>query len=607
VESDWLTEAGFLEFDLLPLNRQDVDRFIDRWHDAVLTTVGENEERAEVERCRAALRDTLRRKNDLYQLSTNPLMCALICALHRDRYTRLPERRMELYGAALTMLLVRRDKEREVPVPEGLEPTEEAQIQLLQRIAYWLIRNGRSEAAQSSAIRIIQEKLPAMPQMAAPKDADRVFQYLLLRSGLLREPSFGAVDFVHRTFQDYLGAKAAVEAEDLDLLVDRARNDQWEDVVRMAVGHARDSERAYLLRRLVQTGDQRPELRRRYHLLAAAALEHATTLDPAVRAEVALRASALIPPATAADAEALATAGAIVLDLLPDAHELTLEQATATIITIARIGGDAALHKLVAFTRIPHREVRQQLANTWPYFDANSFANRILAGLPMNDLTVHFTTAEQLACLPELGLIPGVSVPGNLLSKAAVDAMEAAGITSLTLGPPSVTIAAVPVLARFTSLRRLTITSAERLTDIAAFGDTGIYQLSLGAVPAHLDVSGLANAQELRELELTSDDVIQLPTGSLPHITVLRLRSALAATEVPDILAAFPGLRKLELELVCLAPGTAVDLSPLRSLAHGRITFVGAGKVHGQELLTGDVTVEHVTRPSRRFLRRFRA
>ncbi|MBD2830258.1 hypothetical protein ID875_25690 [Streptomyces globisporus] len=37
---------------------------------------------------------------------------------------------MDLYAAALRMLLVRRDKEREVIAPEGLHLTEEQQVQL---------------------------------------------------------------------------------------------------------------------------------------------------------------------------------------------------------------------------------------------------------------------------------------------------------------------------------------------------------------------------------------------------------------------------------------------------------------------------------------------
>ncbi|MCT4351763.1 NACHT domain-containing protein [Streptomyces sp. Je 1-79] len=515
----WLAEVDFAEFNLLPMNRRDVDRFVHRWHDAVLTTVDEPEERQAVESCRDALRTTLRQKHDLYRLATVPLMCALVCALHRDRLTHLPERRMELYAAALTMLLVRRDKEREIPVPEGLAPTEETQVQLLQRIAYWLIRNGRSEAAQTTAVRIVREKLPAMPHMAPPDRAEDVFQYLLLRSGLLREPSVGMVDFIHRTFQDYLGAKAAVEAEDLDLIAESGRDDQWEDVIRLAVGHARDGERAYLLRKLVELGDQsaEPQLRRRYHLLAAAALEHATTLDPAARAAVTLRASALIPPDTPADAEQLATAGAIVLDLLPGPEELTPEQARATVMTIARIGGEAALEQLVRYQRVADPDVRREIVQSWPYFDARSFAEEVLTGLPMDDLALHLSGPEQVACLDAFDRVPHVSLRGQLLTSDLVDSLARLKVHSLSLTPSSAMPLTLPPLTPLRDLRALAVEACDVIADVSALGESPATDLALHRLTDAADLTFLARAANLRSLTLPPRRVSLSPRSPCPR------------------------------------------------------------------------------------------
>lgn len=618
VNADWLAEVTFAEFNLLPMNRHDVDRFVHRWHDAVLTMVEEPEERQALERCQDALRSTLRQKHDLYRLATNPLMCALICALHRDRLTHLPERRMELYAAALNMLLVRRDKEREIPVPAGLAPTEEAQVQLLQRIAYWLIRNGRSEAAQTTAVRIIRERLPAMPQMAPPDRAEDVFNYLLLRSGLLREPSVGMVDFIHRTFQDYLGAKAAVEDEDLDLLAESGRDDQWEDVIRLAIGHARDRERAYLLRKLVQLGDQtvEPQLRRRYHLLAAAALEHATTLDPAVRAAVTLRASALIPPDTPADAEHLATAGDIVLGLLPSPEQLTPEQARATVMTIARIGGEAALEQLARFKRVADRTVRQEVALSWPYFDARSFAQEILAGLPVDDLTLHLSSSEQIACLDVLGRVPHLSLRGQMLTDGLIDAVASLNVHSLSIAPSSAVSVTLPSLAPLRELRRLTVKSCDVITDLTALADSTAEELVLHRLPDGADLAFLTRATNLRSLSLSSSHGIPIPTAPLPQVTSLNLDGVLTGGTIPNLGDAFPSLTSLTLRLTCQSYQAAVDVSPLRDMLQGDIdvTLVDAGKVHGLDVIPSDrISVRHEgkarpggqTRPG--ILRRFRA
>ncbi|OEJ28809.1 hypothetical protein BGM19_01905 [Streptomyces agglomeratus] len=611
VNALWLAEVDFAEFNLLPMNRHDVDQFVQRWHNAVLTTIDEPEERQAVERCRDALLTTLRQKHDLYRLATIPLMCALICALHRDRLTHLPDRRMELYAAALTMLLVRRDKEREIPVPDGLVPTEEAQVQLLQRIAYWLIRNGRSEAAQTTAVRIIREKLPAMPHMAPPNRAEDVFRYLLLRSGLLREPSVGMVDFIHRTFQDYLGAKAAVEAEDLDLLAESGRDDQWEDVIRLAIGHARDGERAYLLRKLVELGDQSadPQLRRRYHLLAAAALEHATTLDPAARAAVARRASALIPPDTPADAEQLATAGAIVLDLLPGPETLMPQQARATVMTIARIGGDAALEQLARFKRVADPEVRQEVALSWPYFDARSFAEEVLNGLPMDDLTLHLSGPEQIACLDALDRVPHLSLRGQILTADLVDALSPLKVHSLSIVPSSAVSFTLPSLTPLRGLRRLSVESCDVITALAPLGESPAKELALHRLPNVVNLTFLARAANLRSLTLSSSHGIPLPEVPLRQVTSLDLDGVLTGEQVPDFAEVFPSLTSLTLRLTCQSYQAPVDLSPLRNVLQGQVnvTLVDAGKVHGLNALPADrVSVRHDGRPRTGLLRRFR-
>nr|WP_272920837.1 NACHT domain-containing protein [Streptomyces sp. SID5470] len=60
VGTHWLAELDFAEFNLLPMTRHNVDRFVHRWHAAVLTSVDEPEERQAVERCRDALSTTLR-------------------------------------------------------------------------------------------------------------------------------------------------------------------------------------------------------------------------------------------------------------------------------------------------------------------------------------------------------------------------------------------------------------------------------------------------------------------------------------------------------------------------------------------------------------------
>ncbi|MFF7602963.1 NACHT domain-containing protein [Streptomyces mirabilis] len=401
VPEDWLAAQGFRVHTLLPMERDDIRAFIRHWHDAVRQECPLDAERESLDRYEASLNQAVTTRRDLGRLATNPLMCALLCALNRDRRMHLPRARKELYDAALDMLLVRRDTEREITSVEGVSLSRDEQTALLQRLAYWMIRNGQIEAAGDEAIAMLDEWLAAMPQVRQQGDANQVFSHLLIRSGLLREPVSGYVDFVHRTFQDYLGAKAAVETRDFGVLVRNAHDDQWDDVVRMAVGHARVEERGRLLRQLLRRADRTQRYRQRLVLLAAASLEHAPELDPVVRQEVQERAAELVPPRSAAEAEQLAKAGELVLELLPGPEGLDSATASAVVKTAALIGGDSALGVIARFRADTRLAVTAELAAAWASFDAREYADQVLSAMT-TEAYVHVTAAAQLAELPRL-------------------------------------------------------------------------------------------------------------------------------------------------------------------------------------------------------------
>ncbi|MEE1943259.1 NACHT domain-containing protein [Streptomyces sp. TRM 70361] len=430
VPEDWLAAQDFTVHTLLPMERDDVRAFIRHWHDAVRRECGSDAERVLLERYETSLNQAVAVRRDLGRLATNPLMCALLCALNRDRRMQLPRARKELYDAALDMLLIRRDTEREIISVEGVSLSREEQMALLQRLAYWLLRNGQVEAARDEVVAMLDEWLAAMPQVRDQGDAGQVFSHLLIRSGLLREPVPGYVDFVHRTFQDYLGAKAAVEARDFGVLVRNAHDDQWDDVVCMAVGHARMEERGRLLRQLLRRAEKTQRYRQRLVLLAAASLEHAPELDPAVRREVQDRAAELVPPRSVTEAEQLAKVGDLVLELLPGPEGLDGVTASAVVKTAALVGGDSALAVMAQFRADTRPAVAGELARAWAFFDAREYADQVLSAVSP-DIYVEVSTAAQLAELPRLPRIKRIALNG--LQGFPPEVLERAGLEYLCL------------------------------------------------------------------------------------------------------------------------------------------------------------------------------
>ncbi|MFG2210712.1 NACHT domain-containing protein [Streptomyces sp. NPDC048638] len=509
VREDWLAADGFDELTLAPMGREEVTAFIGRWHAAAREDAEDTDRLDAYER---SLLTAVRTKQDLGRLATNPLMCGLICALHRDRRGYLPHGRKELYDAALGMLLSRRDRERDMGAPTGIELADEPQVQLLQRLAYWLIRNGRMELDRERAEMIIAEALPAVPSADSQGNATAVLGHLLLRSGLLREPVPGSVDFIHRTFRDYLGGRAAVEEGDFGLLARNAVDDQFEDVIRMAVAHARPRERAELLRGLVEHGDgiRSTRTRLRVHLLAMACLEHATELDPRVREEVQERARAILPPRCQEESDLLAEVGPMVLELLPGPEGLEEDEAQAVIDTAAGIGSDAALEVLKGFRTHPGLGVRFRLAAAWQHFDTERYADEIIRRMDRDSVSYPVDSTAELRALRSLGAGSRVSVRGPFTDRGLRDELDPQRLTWLELSNNS-EISSLAFLRGFPALESLTLQDCPAVESIAPLVDVPLRSLSVsGACPPRA-LDRLVHLDSLA-LHIRS----RAPTASLP-------------------------------------------------------------------------------------------
>ncbi|AWN25953.1 DNA/RNA helicase domain-containing protein [Streptomyces sp. NEAU-S7GS2] len=327
---DWLASAGFVERDLLPLQESDVARFIRTWHAAVDPA---DSDPAEAQH----LIDMVDSRRDFPWPVTNPLLCALMCAAHMGRGAFLTQRQTDLYEAALSMLLSRRDRERGIGASDGVISERHLAV-FLKVLAYWLIRNGREGMPRGTALNLIATRLPTVH---LTKPSEEILRQLVVRSGFLYESTGDLISFPHTAFRDYLVAQAAVEGGDFGELGFHALDDAWWDVICHAVAVARPHERADLLTYLVERGDAEPRRvdRTRIYALAARAMQRADELAPHVRGAVESRLASVLPPHTVDEARALELMGRAVFALLPRPEDTSAEQAKAVVAMAHRIGG----------------------------------------------------------------------------------------------------------------------------------------------------------------------------------------------------------------------------------------------------------------------------
>ncbi|MEU9947358.1 NACHT domain-containing protein [Streptomyces sp. NPDC047939] len=406
-EDKWLSLQNFTSVDMLPMSALDIENFVHHWHEAARACLPSDVRDGELEELlgyEEEMAKAIRGQRQLQKLASNPLLCALLCTLSRDRRMQLPQGRMELYSAALEMLLVRRDVERRIGHTDAPILTLNQKQRVLGHFAYWLLRNALSDTSTEQTVGQIKLALESMP--AVQNSGREVYKYLMVRSGLLRQPVEGRVDFIHRTFQEYLAAADIIALNDIGSLVKNAHLDQWQEVVAMAVGHARREECSSILRQLIDRGNEESENTAKLHLLAAACLQNADEIDRETYSLVRQHASKLIPPTKVSQAKELASVGESVLQLLPrSGRRLLAPQAAATVRTASLVGGEAALEVLAGFASDSRKSVYDELARAWTQFDVSEYAQQVMSKSPFarKQLSIdHQQLLSTLRHFPEL-------------------------------------------------------------------------------------------------------------------------------------------------------------------------------------------------------------
>ncbi|MEU1549432.1 NACHT domain-containing protein [Nocardia sp. NPDC005745] len=366
---DWLINEEFLPVSLERMTRDDLTAFVRQWHLAVASKEQNlpcpREELPEYER---ALLLSIKDRPHLYSLASNPLLAAMLCSLNISRYRQLPRSRMELYQIAVELLVQRRDADRQVPSSADLSLSLSERISILRDLAWRLSDNNRSELDIGKARTYVAEKVRSMRQVEV--DSEDVMQYLLVRSGLLRSPAQGKIDFVHRTFQEYLAAAEIVEADRIGNLVGRAHLDLWRETVVMAAGHANRTQRHELISGILARAVDEERHRRKLRLLAVSCLETMESIEDELHSRIDAALDYLVPPRRQDDAWSLALIGEPVRQKLPvTLKDLTEASAVATVRTAALAGGSGAVQLLSSYATDSRDKVHAALVRSWPYFD----------------------------------------------------------------------------------------------------------------------------------------------------------------------------------------------------------------------------------------------
>ncbi|MBC1241516.1 NACHT domain-containing protein [Nostoc sp. 2RC] len=562
---NWTEQAEFLNLSLQPMSPTDIEQFITQWHEALAAASRPEDRQINLQSKATDLKRLLRQRPDLRRLATTPLLCAMICVLYLERGENLPTERIKLYHDCIDMLLNSRDRGRKVKLdldesyPAGLSDSQK--MALIQSFAYWMMQNNYSDVEID---RVDDHFTRRLPGMTLPKEVTgkQIRALFVERAALLREPVVGKIDFAHRTFQEFLAAQAALNEDSVNVLLQRAHDDQWREAIIVAAGLGRPRERKELLEKLLQMGNEMPDKRHYLHLLAVACLETTVEVDPQVRAEVLQQAEALLPPKDDDEVIMVARAGDAIVPLLAPKPNYSQSDKARCIETLGKIGSYAAMQILADHAKDTYYKLSRELGEAWDAFDRDAFAQKVLS---------HTNK---------------VYVP-TLVSSEGFEHLK--HINELVI--EKLSLKDLSPLQKFTNLTKLRILEGDDICDLSPLAElTKLTHLSLGRYfqqeLLNCDTKTLAFLSNLTYLDLSSIKTTDCQfLKTLTQLTNL----VLVKTGISDLglLTNLTNLEKLNIledDITDFSPLT--NLSKLTSLSIGAVISESGGALMQSEQIS---------------------
>ncbi|WP_366557877.1 HEAT repeat domain-containing protein [Okeania sp. SIO1I7] len=240
-----LRDAEFNHFILQDLSAEQIEDFIQRWHN--LTYPDEAERERKRERLKRAIKDS----PPIKELARNPLLLTMMAIL--NRHQELPRDRAELYNQASRVLLHQWDMERAL-VDAKIDPITidyKDKQAILRRVAHFMQGNIAGLAGNlilgDDLERIISEYLKSIDINDVRTVARALMEQLRSRNFVLCFVGAEYYAFVHRTFLEYFCAwefvwqfketqSISIDELNKDVFGKHWQDEKWHEVLRLIAG-----------------------------------------------------------------------------------------------------------------------------------------------------------------------------------------------------------------------------------------------------------------------------------------------------------------------------------------------------------------------------------
>ncbi|MDZ8224427.1 NACHT domain-containing protein, partial [Nostoc sp. ChiVER01] len=197
-----LRDISFRHFMLQDLEREQIQEFINRWHNFAFSDLLEKQRKKE--RLERAIQDY----PAIRQLAVNPLLLTMMAILNRNQ--ELPRDRSELYSQASRVLLQQWDLEKLLIQVESATIDYKDKQEMLRQVAYRMQTSEKGLAGnlinKDDLEKILIEYLYSIEVHQGEKIAQLIIEQLRERNFILCFLGADYYAFVHRTFLEYFCA-----------------------------------------------------------------------------------------------------------------------------------------------------------------------------------------------------------------------------------------------------------------------------------------------------------------------------------------------------------------------------------------------------------------
>ena len=286
-------------YEIVPMKLDRIRDFIEYWHNAVLRRDAIIED-SEIECLQYNLKQRIVESQSLKDLARNPLLCAMLCALNYVNNEQLPENKMHLFEQCCEMLMDARDSQRNIDtnIYENIPKMDYLmKRRILEEIAFRMMNSGVSSESKSNIAYFMQKLLNETNIISDSKNnysVDNILDFLIERSGIIREPETGVIDFIHKTFMEFLAVKTICRNADWGILVKEACNVNWRETIIMCFGEMNNIVIDNFLKQLVAKGKEKHD--DRYYLMASLCVSNAKFFYSPIIKEITEKIKEMIPP-----------------------------------------------------------------------------------------------------------------------------------------------------------------------------------------------------------------------------------------------------------------------------------------------------------------------